>query len=569
MTRILRSILFLAIPAAAVVACGGDKATAPSTAVITADSLAPRRGTVGTQIEVFGSGFAATGAKVYVGTALASNVQVQGGNLFASAPEGLTLGSTYDVKVVNPDGGTVTLSAAYQVVSPTVTRVNGATMPTGLVGMTVLIEGSAFGDYHHGKVLFTPTGGSPIQATIADTVNDWTDSFIVTTVPAGIASTAMITVQTATGTSHAVSFSLISGATFSPSAIFWTSTTPLPQPLQGLGAAFVPSASAAAPANFVYAVGGAADSTNVATSNVFRAQAQQTGAIGAWTTLTPLPAARAYHAVVAATAYNAAIDTLSRQGYLYAIGGVDSLGHTVGTVYYAKLALDGSIAAWQSTTALPSPVHSAGAVIFRGYLYVAGGADSTNTPTARMFRAAIASDGTLSAWETLAPLPQRNASYSLLNFGPYIYAVGGDSGVVSPVQGTTSGNELSGAFLARINLRDGRLTSAGWSAITAMSKARSKHSTLAAGGYLFVTSGVYSGQAGSSENAYSQIASDGTVSSFNGATGSNTIGSLLGYDVYNQAAVSFTDATGKGHVLVLGGAKRQYPGRAAAGVVYY
>jgi hypothetical protein len=52
-------------------------------------------------------------------------------------------------------------------------------------------------------------------------------------------------------------------------------------------------------------------------------------------------------------------------------------------------------------------------------------------------------------------------------------------------------------------------------------------------------------------------------------TGTNTIGTLLGYDLYNEAAVSFVDATGTGHVLVLGGAKRQNAGRASAAVVFY
>ena len=102
-----------------------------------------------------------------------------------------------------------------------------------------------------------------------------------------------------------------------------------------------------------------------------------------------------------------------------------------------------------------------------------------------------------------------------------------------------------------------------------MSKARSKHNTVVGGAYLFTTSGVYAGSAGSSENTYTQINADGTIGSWNGATGTNTIGTLLGYDVYNEAAISFVDATGKGHVLVLGGAKRQSPGRASAAVVYY
>src|SRR5262249_20830336 len=139
------------------------------------------------------------------------------------------------------------------------------------------------------------------------------------------------TVRTATGTNSPVSFNLISGSTFSPSTISWTQTAALPQPLQGLGAAFVPAANAnVSAANYVFVVGGAADQTNAATTSVYRAQTQQSGALSAWTpATTPLPVARAYHATVAASAYTAAFDTTTTEAYLYAIGGVDSTGATV------------------------------------------------------------------------------------------------------------------------------------------------------------------------------------------------------------------------------------------------
>jgi hypothetical protein len=136
------------------------------------------------------------------------------------------------------------------------------------------------------------------------------------------------------------------------------------------------------------------------------------------------------------------------------------------------------------------------------------------------------------------------------------------------MQGTTSGGEMSSTYLARVNLRTGDLAST-WAQVSTMSKGRSKHNSVVEGGYLFTTSGVYAGSAGSSENTYSQINADGTVGSWNGATGTNTISNLLGYDLYNETAIGFVDATGKGHVLVLGGAKRQTPGRASAAVVYY
>jgi hypothetical protein len=567
----MRRTFFALSAIAAVTACGGgDKSTAPNAVPPVVDSINPTRGTVGTIIRVMGSGFTDS-ARVYFNGLVSPSVTRQGNQLFVTAPEGLVLGTTYGLRVVNRDGGADTIAAAFQVVSPTVARVNGVTKPSGLVGMTVLIEGDAFGDSRHGKVFFAGTGNAaPIQATISDTANDWTNNYIVTTVPAGVTSVSQITVQTATGTSSSVSFSLISGSTFSPSTINWTQTTALPQPLQGLGAAFVPAANASvSTATYVFVVGGAADQTNAATTSVYRAQSQQSGALSGWTpATTALPVARAYHATVAASAFTAALDTTTTEAYLYAIGGVDSSGTTVSTVYYSKVALDGSNGAWLPTTPLPAASHSASAVVFRGYLYVAGGANAQNAPTLNAYRAAVNADGTLGVWQPIAGLPSGAAFQALVNFGPYLYAVGGDGSSVAPMQGTTSGGEMSSAFLARVNLRTGDLA-APWAPVSSMSKGRSKHNTVVGGGYLFTTSGVYAGSAGSSENTYSAINADGTLGSWNGATGTNTIGTLLGYDLYNETAISFVDAGGRGHVLVLGGAKREAPGRASAAVVYY
>ena len=560
--------MFILAPAlTTLAACGADKAAAPVVVPPVLDSISPAHGTVGTVVRLSGSLFANDSVRVYFGTHASPHVERTSGVLYATAPEGLVLGSSYDVRVVNRDGGADTLLTAFLAVAPTVARVNGVTKPTGLVGMTVLIEGDAFGDARHGKVFFVGTGGTPIQAVIADSANDWTNDYIVTTVPNGTANASGITVQTATGTTAAVSFNLITGATFSPSVINWTRTADLPVPLQGLGAAFVPPANSTVSANYVFVVGGAADQTNVATSSVFRATTEQSGALSSWTAMTSLPEARAYHATAAATAFTAALDTTATAAWLYAFGGVDSTGAAVSTSWYAQVSPDGSMGPWQATTALPAALHSARAVVFRGFVYLAGGSGQ-GTPSSAVHRAAVNSDGTLGAWQSIAPLPDGSAFHALLNFGPYLYAVGGDGSSVTTVQSTTSGGETSATYMARVNLRTGDLA-APWTGLQSMAKARSKHNTVVGGGYLFTTSGVYAGQPGSSENTYAQINADGTVSSWAGATGTNTIGTLLGYDLYNEAAVSFVDASGRGRVLVLGGAKRQLSGRASAAVVYY
>src|SRR5260370_5082907 len=190
--------------------------------------------------------------------------------------------------------------------------------------MAFAITGTKRGDAAHGKVFFTPIGGTAILASIANTATDWTDAFVVTTVPAGVTGDAKITVQTAVGTSNAVPFSLVSNAAFSPSTIAWARTTDLPAALQGLGAAYVPVTTGTSHPSYVFSVGGA-DATNTAVTTAYRAQVQASGALGAWATMTALPAARAYHTVVAAPAYTAPLDTAKATASGCARGGVRAI----------------------------------------------------------------------------------------------------------------------------------------------------------------------------------------------------------------------------------------------------
>lgn len=534
-----------------------------------ADSVSPSHGTVGTEVRIYGTRFSSDSVRVMFGTLEASSVVQEGGSLFAVAPEGLAAETSYDIRIVNKDLTADTLLAAFRTTAPNLVRVNGVTKPTGLVGMLVFLENDAFGDAKHGGVFFRASDGTRIRATIADSTNDWANTYVVTTVPTGTADSSMIWIETATG-KDSIEFNLIQNGVFSPSTINWTETASLPQALQGLGAVFVPIEEGSMPANYVFTIGGAT-STQMPVSAIYRASVAESGALDMWlNTGSVLPSGRAYHATAAATAYTAALDSTTG-AYLYAIGGKDADGSTVSTVFHARLGLDGQLGAWSVGNPLPQPLHGASAVVFRGYVYVAGGANASNVAQSTVYRAAVLPDGSVGQWSEVTSLATPRSHFSLVNFGPYLYAVGGETGSTTPGANTLSGTETSGVDLAQINMRTGAISAAGWQPVTSMSKARTKHSAVFAGGALFVTSGIYSGigLAGSSENTYSTINSDGTLGSWNGATNSETINSVIGHSLYNQAMVTFIDGAGNGHILVIGGGNATMPGMASAKVVYY
>jgi hypothetical protein len=446
---------------------------------------------------------------------------------------------------------------------PVLLLVNGVTKATGLVGMTVLLEGRELAEARYGDVYFLATDGGAVQAA----TTEWANEYILATVPGGTATESKVWVETRWGVTDSVEITLINGQTFSPSNIEWTRTTDLPQALQGLGAVFVSVEWGSTQGKYIFTVGGAADGTNVATSAVFRGSVEESGGISAWDeTVTQLPSERSYHAVAVATPYTAPVDTTAA-GHIYAIGGIDATGAAMSSVEHSTVGLDGSVGAWQSENDLPAPVHSARARVYRGYVYVVGGANGSNAPVADAYRAPVGADGSLGAWEPIPSLPNATAYHGFVNFGPFLYVVGGDTGVVPPENSGTSGTETAATYMARIDMRDGTVPA--WTSTSTPGKARGKHGMMSAGGSVVVTSGMYSGQVGSSENSYAILGSDGTLSSWGGATGSSIIQVVLGYGIFNPAAISFVDADDNGHVVVLGGGIRGSAGAASAGVVYY
>lgn len=533
-------------------ACGGDSTGPASGLQPDITSIAPDSGNVGTQVAITGSNFD-SGARVDFGRWAADSVVfVDATTLLAYAPDSLKRDSVYDVDVSNAGGKSQTLSDAYKAVAPTLSVVNGVSKPSGNTGSTVILEGKSFGDLlGEGHIFFTNGSGQGTEAAVTQAEN-WTDEFLVTTVPTD-AATGPVWVETPTGATDSIVFTVTQSANFSPSAITWTQSTALPAPSQGHGAVFLPIDGGPGAGQLVYLIGGA-DGASTPQTAVARAEIDAAGQLSAWTAETALPEARAFHGAAAATPFNALIDT-TVAGYLYVAGGIDGTGSPTTTVYVAPVNRDRSVGSWTATTSLPMPLHSMGVTIFRSWLYVAGGATTGDAPVADVYRARINEDGSLGSWEVQTSLPYARAYAPLVQFAGVLYVLGGDTAAVAPGDGTLTTTRVAQIHYARLDLRTGVLKGSSWTLNpSALIKQAAKHSAVVAGGWVLASGGLYNGAANSStEHQFAAIQTDGTLGSFGGATGSQTIASAGGVPFFNHAAIAYVDASGVAHVVILGG----------------
>jgi hypothetical protein len=157
----------------------------------------------------------------------------------------------------------------------------------------------------------------------------------------------------------------------------------------------------------------------------------------------------------------------------------------------------------------------------------------------------------------LPSLPVGVAYHRLVTTGGVLYVLGGTvTASTGPASATASVGSASAVYYDAIN-PDGTLANAMWATNpSSMIKAVEKHTVVAIGSFLLASGGLYSGAAqGATEESYSaQSTADSTLGSFQGATGSKTIGGTTGgYNFFNHSAALYVDPMGNPHVLVLGG----------------
>lgn len=454
---------------------------------------------------------------------------------------------------------------------PAINNINGSATASGSVGSTFIVYGSGFGTLATASpaagysVNFLNASGV-VAATASWAAGGWNSTYIKATVPTGLTSgtTYNVAVTTPGGTSNKVSFLITGSVAFSPSTISWAQTASMPVATAGFATIVAPVSGVTAVLTLggnLSASGGAA-SNNAATVNLNTVNdgtgGTTAGTLNTWSTTTQLPAARGFAAGALANGYNSGV---TGYGVVYVIGGLDGTGAATSTVYHATLSADGTIPAsgttgtWAATTALPAARYATGAAIFQGRLYVAGGADNTNTPTGTVWSAPINADGTLGTWATMPALPAALAYHQLITTGGVLYVLGGTiTANVNPTSNAQSNGSSNAVYYNPINPADGSLAATWTVNSSSLIKVVEKNTAVAVGSYALVSGGLYNGATnGSTEEQYSSQSLN-TLGAFTGATGSKTIsGTAGGYNFYNQSVSLYVDPTGKPHVLILGG----------------
>lgn len=217
---------------------------------------------------------------------------------------------------------------------------------------------------------------------------------------------------------------------------------------------------------------------------------------------------------------------ISKNGYIYIIGGENGPGQQTTTVQYTQVNPDGSLQPWQQTSPLLQERAEPACAEYNGYIYVMGGSPSKGFNSVEY--AKVNPDGTLGNWSYTSSNLLGRWYPSAQAYNGYVYLLGG---YVSGANATVE--------YAKIN-PDGSLGA--WNYTSSMTVTRSGWpGTAVLNGYLYAFSGAdWKGALNTIEKAF--INPDGTLGAW----------SLLPDTLLNGV---FSAASGQnnGHVYLIGG----------------
>jgi hypothetical protein len=202
----------------------------------------------------------------------------------------------------------------------------------------------------------------------------------------------------------------------------WKSTIPMPTVRYQF--------SATTYNGYIYAFGGTdLGGSNHVLSSVHYAKVNPDGTVSAWQT-------NSYDMGCATPGCGSPValrgqSTVIANGYVYILGGYKGDFDT-DIAYYAPFNANGSIGAWTQGPNMPDYKSYAEAFTNNGYVYIVGGLNSIGNPSALTYYARLNPDGSLGTWRTsTAQLPHGFAWQSMVLVSGYAYVMAGYDGVMS------------------------------------------------------------------------------------------------------------------------------------------
>ncbi len=202
-----------------------------------------------------------------------------------------------------------------------------------------------------------------------------------------------------------------------------------------------PSGNMVAANGYLYIATGGGSNHN----QIYRAKINANGSLEAFSVAATLPGSvvRHYSQMVLAN------------GYLVVMGGYDGSIVPQSSVYTFQVNSDGSLGAGVTTASLPSARYQGTAFVLNGYIYYAGGNDTSD-----LFYARLNSDGTITSWNTSGTaLSETFDKVAATVWNGYVYFVAGErNAVVNNTVSTMSAPRVQlGGTLDLIGISSGTL----------------------------------------------------------------------------------------------------------------
>jgi len=444
--------------------------------------------------------------------------------------------------------------------APRIDYVDGAIEPILERGGTAVIEGFGFGAAQEtGGVTFAGAGGGTIPAAVVG-AGGWSDLAVRVTVPDG-AVAGPLTLTTPAGLHLTATVHVIPRVSFVTDTLRWQPRAAFPSAPVGVGAAAAEIAAGDVVATTLYAAGGAEliGARLIPDSGVYVARALAGGAVADWVRQPDnpdpvrsraLPVPRAFAAAAVATRYNSHFTGSA----LYVIGGVDSAGRPQPSVFAADVTPDGVAARFAPIEPLPTPVAGATAVVRRGRIYVIGGTDSLGRPQRFVFVGRVAADGHIDGWygQPLLPTPRAYGGGVVLDDRAITF--GGVADSVPPGGGLDAATtRLASSDTAPVSLISGFFIGSWASGATLFPAPRSQFATLDLGDVVLLVGGMYGGAATNAAEAIAARVIGDSLGPFTGPVGAATIAGQGGGTLVGPAGVTWREADGARHALVIGG----------------